>query len=254
MIHFLLKIFTEKQHAESFLRGDMYANRLSWFRKIGESDGRGDEYEGAVFRKIEESDGRGDEYEGAVMLQRDNLIMNLTAMNKETGEVLSEFTITKDDLAAPPVMQLATFDNLNLFCMYAGHSRDFQPETDAPLQELQKHIEIPEECLQLGRYAVGIKDAPEFLRRIQVAANREGYSIYRGLVEYYDPEVGTPLEPLTMKTALRKRDDFAHQREYRFVIDTGTTGSDAITLNIGDISDIAMPLDPSDMKIRLFHK
>ena len=236
MIHYLLKIFENKQYADSFLRGEMYANRLSWFREI------------------EGSDGRGDEYEGAVMLQRDHLVIHMKASDGETGEVLSESTITKDDLAAPPVIKQAVFDDLNLFCMYAGHSRDFQPKTDDPLQELQKHIEIPEECLQLGRYAVGIKDAPAFLRRIQVAANREGYSIYRGLVEYYDPEVGTPLEPLTMKTALRKRDDFAHQREYRFVIDTDTTGSDAITLNIGDISDIAMLLDPSDMKIQLFHK
>ena len=233
MIHFLLKIFAEKQHADKFLRGEMYANRLSWFKKI------------------EDSDGRGDEYEGAVMLQRDNLVIHLTASDGETGEFLSESTITKDDLAAPPVMQSAVFDNLNLFCMYAGHSRDFQPKTDDPLQELQKHIEMPEDCLHLGRYAVGIKDASEFLRRIQVAAKREGYSICRGLVEYYDPEVGTPLEPLTIKTAFRKRDKFAPQREYRFVIDTGTTGSDAITLNIGDITDIAVLLDTSDITIRL---
>ena len=233
MIHFLLKIFAEKQHAGSFLRGEMHANRLSWFKKI------------------ESSDGRGDEYEGAVMLQRDNLVIHMTASDGETGEVLSESTITQGEHVAPPVMQLDIFDNLNLFCMYAGHSRDFQPKTDDPLQELQKHIEMPEDCLQFGRYAVGIKDASEFLRRIQVAANREGYSIYRGLVEYYDPEVGTPLEPLTIKTAFRKRNKFSPQREYRFVIDTGTTGSDAITLNIGDIADIAVFLDTSDIKIRL---
>ena len=229
MIHFLLKIFAEKQHADSFLRGEMYANRLSWFRKL------------------EDSEGRRDKYEGAAMLQRDNFSMHLTATNKETGEVLGEFTLSGDDLSAPTIMQLAAFNDLNLFCMYAGHSRDFQQETDAPLQELKKHIEIPDHCLQLGRYAVVIKDAPEFLRRVKAAADREGYQIWRGLVEYYDPEVGTSVEPLSIKTAFRKRDQFAHQREHRFVIHTGTTGPDAITLDIGDIADIAMLLDTGDI-------
>ena len=185
MIHFILKIFAEKQHADSFLRGDMYANRLSWSKGL------------------EDSEGRGDKYEGAAMLQRDNSSLHLTATNKETGEVLGEFIFSGDDFSAPTIMQLAAFDDLNLFCMFAGHSKDFQQETDAPPQELKKHIEIPDHCLQLGRYAVVITDAPEFLRRVKVAADREGYQICCGLVEYYDPEVGTSVEPLSIKTASR---------------------------------------------------
>ena len=229
MIHFLMKIYAEKQHADSFRSGELYANRLSWFREI------------------EDTEGRGDEYEGAALLQRDNLVIHMTATNKETGEILSEGTITKDDLAAPPVVQLARFDDLNLFCMYAGHSNDFQPKTDDALQELKKHIEIPDHCLQLGRYAVLIRDAPEFFKRVQAAVDRQGYKHCGGLVEYYDPEIGTPIEQLSLKSVFRKRDGFADQREYRLVINTGTTGVEAIILNIGDITDITMLLDTHDV-------
>ena len=236
MIHFLVKVFAEEEHAVSFLRGDMFANRLSWFKKI------------------EATDGRGDQYEGAVVLQPDNLVIQLNATDKETGEVLQEFTFTKDDLAAPPIVQPEHFDALNLFCMYAAHSYDFKPRTEDPLQELKRHIEIPEDCLKLGRYAVVITNAPEFLRRIQAAANQERYCICRGLMKYYDPEVGTPLEPLSIEAVFRKREEFAYQREYRFVMDTGTTGTEAITLNIGGIADIAMLLNTCEINQQLSMK
>ena len=47
-------------------------------------------------------------------------------------------------------------------------------------------------------------------------------------------------------------DTFADEREFRFVFDTGTTGTDAIKLNIGDIRDIARPIDPEDPTRVLF--
>ena len=196
---------------------------------------------------MEDSDGRGDEYEGAVMLQRDNLIIKWTVKHGETGEVLEEFTTTPDEHAAPPILQPEQFDDFNVFCMYAAHSNDFQPQTDDPLRELKTHIELPKDCLKLGRYTVVITNTPEFLRRVQASASREGYRIKCGLVEYYDPEIGTPLEPFGMKPVFRKRKQFAHQREFRFAIDTGTAGSEAVTLNIGDINDITMFLDTADI-------
>ena len=88
MIRFLVKVFSEKAYADKFLRGEMYANRLSWFKRL------------------KGSDGRGDEYEAASMLRRDDLIVRLEARNVETG-----------DLAAPPILQLERFDHINLFCM-----------------------------------------------------------------------------------------------------------------------------------------
>ena len=98
MIQFLVKVFSEPEHADKFLRGELYARRLSWFKKL-----EGDE-------------GRGDEYEAAIMPQRENLIITLAAHNMVTGEV-EEFTVTSEDLAAPPKLQPEHFDHVNVFCM-----------------------------------------------------------------------------------------------------------------------------------------
>ena len=232
MIHFLVKVFSEQDHADKFLRGELYARRLSWFKK-SECD-----------------DGRGDEYEATIIARRHNLIITLKAKNVVTGEV-EEFTIPMEDLAAPPILQLQHFDHINVFCMYAAHSEGFKQILEDNLEEYRRQLELPEDCLKLGRCAVVITDTPEFLNRMKMAAHRQGYKIYRGLVRYYDPEVGTPLPPLNMGIIFTKREKYAHQKEYRFAIDTGTSGCEPITLNIGEIDDIAIRLDTADVNREL---
>ena len=232
MIHFLVKMFSEPEHADKFLRGELYARRLSWFKKL-ESD-----------------EGRGDEYEAAIMPRRDNLIITLEAKTMETGEV-EEFTIPMEDLAAPPILQPQQFDHINVFCMYAAHSGDFKQVSEDNIQDYRRQLELPEECLQLGRYAVAITDNPEFLRRVKMGADRQGYKICRGLVRYYDPEVGTPLAPLDIGIVFTKRKKYAHQSEYRFAIDTGSLGCEPITLDIGKLDDIAVRLKTAEINRQL---
>ena len=55
----------------------------------------------------------------------------------------------------------------------------------------------------------------------------------------------TPFPLGDVRVAFYKRDTFADEREFRFVFDTGTTGTDAIKLNIGDIRDTGF--NQSDM-------
>ena len=159
MIHFLVKMFSEPEHADKFLRGELYARRLSWFKKL-ESD-----------------EGRGDEYEAAIMPRRDNLIITLEAKTMETGEV-EEFTIPMEDLAAPPILQPQHFDHINVFCMYAAHSGDFKQVSEDNIQDYRRQLELPEDCLKLGRYAVAITNTPEFLIRVKTDAHSQGYKIY----------------------------------------------------------------------------
>ena len=227
-----LKVLSEQDHADKFMRGELYARRLSWFKRL------------------EGDDGRGDEYEAAIMLRRDNLIITLEAKNEVTGEV-EELTIPMDDLAAPPILQLEYFNHINVCCMYAAHSGDFKQISEDNIQDYRRQLELPENCLTLGRYAVVITNPAEFLRRVEMAARRHGYKIYRGLVRYYNPEVGTPRAPLDIGTIFTKRKRYAHQKEFRFAIDTGTTGCEPITLNIGEIDDIVMRLDTADINRQL---
>ena len=235
MIFFLVKVFTKEDHANKFLRGELYARRLSWFKGI-ECD--------------EVDDERRDEYEAAVMLRRDNLIITLEAKGMVTGEV-EKFTIPMEDLAAPPILQPEHFDHINVFCMYAANSGEFEQVSEDNLQAFRTQLELPKDCLKLGRYAVVITNTQEFLRRVKAAAHRMGYKICRGLMKYYDPEVGTPLGPLDIRIIFTKRKKFSHEREFRFAIDTGTLGSEPITLNIGKIDDIAIRMDTSDINRQL---
>ena len=228
MIHFLVKIFSEKGHAEKFLRGELYARRLSWFKRI------------------EGDDGRGDEYEAAIMPRRENLLFTLESRDILTGKV-EKHTIPPEDLAAPLLIQPRHFDDVNLFCMYAAHSGDFEQVSEDNIQDYRRQLDLPGDCLKLGRYAVVITNTPEFVKRVKMAAHREGYRICKGLVRYYDPEVGTQLPPLNIGIVFNKREEYSYQREFRFAFDTGTSGSEPVALNIGEIGDIAMQLDPADI-------
>ncbi len=233
MIHFLVKVFSEQVYAEKFLRGELYARRLSWFKKL------------------EDDYGRGDEFEAAVIPQLDNLIVTLRSKDTTTG-VEEKFTISKEDFASPPIIQLNCLEHVNVFCMYAAHSRgDIKQVSEDNIKEYKKQLELPEEYQMMGDHAVVITNTPEFLNRVNKAANREGYKICQGLVRYYDPEVGVPLPPLDMRIVFAKCQNYAHQREFRFAIDTGTFGCDPITLEIGEIDDIAILMNTADINHQL---
>ena len=228
MIFFFAKIFEKKEHADDFVRGSLFANRLSYFKRI------------------ENREGRGDKYEGAIMPRLDGLSITLTCTDIETGEV-SEITIPEEDFAAPPIIQSTWLDHSNVFCMYAGHSRGFKEISTDNLQRFKRRLEIPEDCTKLGRYAVIVQNATEFIRRVRVAAEREKYSIWWRLVRYYDPEVGTPRLESSLDPIFSKSKEYEYQREFRFAIDTGTEGRNHITLDIGEIDDITMCMDSRDI-------
>ena len=132
MIFFFAKIYEKVEHADAFIRGSLFANRLSYFKRI------------------ENLDGRGDKYEGAIMPRLDGLSITLTCTDIENGEV-SEITIPVEDFAAPPIIQPTWLDHFNVFCMYAGYSGAFKEIPTDNLQCFQKQPEIPEDCTKLGQ-------------------------------------------------------------------------------------------------------
>ena len=232
MIFFLVKVSSKQEHADNLLQGKLYARRLSWFKKL------------------ENDCVRGDEYEAASVPRRDGLIIPLNSTDVTTGKT-EEVTIPGSELFSPPVLRPKHFDHFNIFCMYAAHSGDSRKILEGNSQDFKKQIELPKEYVEFGRYAVVIINFTEFLERVRNAAHRNGYSIGWGLVRYYDPGVGTSLAPLDVKTLFTKRNKYAYQKEFRFAINTGTMGSEAITLNIGNVDDIAIRLDTSDINRQL---
>ena len=217
LIAYLAKVFQQKDHADFFLSGSLYARRLSWFKKL------------------EGSDGRADEYEGAILPPLDGFVFELEATDPSTGQVES-IIITGTDLAGPPVIQPRWFDHINLFCMYAGLTGEFQYVSSENLSDFRSQMEMPEESLQLGPHAVVVTNTNEFFKRVDSAAKRKGYGLRRRLVQYYDPEVGTPPLQSNIDSIFCKRKEYQNQREYRITLDTGSVGSLPIILEIEDIA------------------
>lgn len=225
----LVKVVSRQEYADSLLHGNLYAKRLSCFRKM-ESDGE-----------------RGDEFEGASVLNRDGLTIRLTPTVVDTGMVEQEVIIREFEHGRPPVMRLRYFDHMNVFCMYAtdrGFSGKIQ---DGRIHNYRRQIKLPQQYIKFGKYAVVITNTAEFLKRVENAVKGNKYNGFGGHVTYYDPEIGTTLDPLGIRTVFAKRKRYAYQKEFRIAIDTGTMGDEPITLNVGEMKDIAMLMDTVDL-------
>lgn len=211
-IFFLSKFFDNANHAADFMNGRLYANKLSYFQDLEEPD-----------RAT-----RGDPHEGIVAWGQPGVIKI-----EINGHDLS------NDLAAPASLSSNRLGAFNVICMHAGYLTDFGTPLIEDLHQIRKRLSIPEECRKFGDIAVVIKNGPEFLNRVKVAAQRHHYREAHGLVEYYDPLTFNGFF-LGISGAFRKQEKFRPEREYRIALETGSVGTGPIILNIGHIGDIAM--------------
>ena len=216
VIFFLVKFFDDDAHAEDFVRGRVYANTLKLFKTLEGTD----------------DSERADRHEGTIAwLQPGQGQFELNGMD-----------IT-DDLAGPVQFQRSWLDHLHIFCMHAVHSGELDMATlsNENIGELQEQLLIPDECRGLGDHAVVVNDVPEFMGRMEAAAEANRYRMSRGLVSYYDPESfhGAFRD---VESIFQKQDRHAHQREFRFVIDNGLAGDAPLILEVGDLRDITQRL------------
>lgn len=202
-----------------FINGKLYANKLSYFKRLEEGD----------------SAGRGDEHEGTIAWG-------------QPGKIrieISGYDIS-NDLAEPVSLSSNRLDQFNVLCLYAACIRDSGRDQPKNLSEIRDHVQIPEKCNQLGAFAILIRNGPEFMRRIVESAKVYGYREAHGLVKYYDPNTFSG-NFLGISGAFMKQDKFRYQSEYRVVFETGNLSDEAVILNIGSISDIAMPTTISEI-------
>ncbi len=221
-LFFFVKVFNNKDYANDFIGGKIYANKLSYFRKLEETA----------------EANRGDSNEGVLSwLQPDEIVLEIN------GRVIG-------DLAGPVSVQMNWHGQLNVFCIYAAHNGNLKSLNRENITEFKKQLEIPLDCLKLGQYAVVITRANEFLERMKLAIKESGYGYRAGLVEYYDPMSfnGSFSEA---EAIFKKGREYEHQREYRFAIDTGIVSEVPLILNIGDISDIAVLCKTDELNKKL---
>lgn len=120
------------------------------------------------------------------------------------------------------------------------------------LQNFRFSEEQKKELLSFGDTALLITDTYEFIRRILNSAENKGLKAYHGKVNYYDVNVDSAAMILSLlqgmhNVAFWKRDSYALQQEYRFLLHSVKTDDDFFILKIGDISDISVVMETTTM-------
>lgn len=191
---------------------------------------------------MEDDQQRGDQYEATMIYPPDSILtlQSTDLLTKETNE----WKTPLDDLATNITLQLTALKHLNVFCMYAVDFNDFKK---TPNSDTKRTIDVPETLWEFGDYAVVVFDVPEFISRARKAARFLNYGISLGRVTYYNAALGLPNVPLDESVAFFKRDQFAHQKEFRIAFNSLTVDFNPITVSVGDISDIAIPVTRNNM-------
>lgn len=224
-----IKILTDESHASDLLDGRIHAKRIRVFREMEDS----------------ENSGRYDPDEGKQLLElSDSGIFSLWPVDDESNKI----EITAADLVGPIEFQSEYLDNLNAFCLYTVHlvgidMRDISEENKARIRD---RLTLDDRCLVLGDHAVAIRDCASLIERVKQAATSAGYKMWGGLVKYDGP-IALDNSVHNIESVFNKHREFEYQREYRFVFDTGTVVHNPITLDIGDIRDIAQALRSADI-------
>lgn len=234
-IWFLVKFFSEEKHADDFLAGRLFLNRLSYFRK----------------QEDECNDGRSDITEAIKMwLQPLDVQMSLSVSGIGTTK------ITPKDLAEPVSFTNTDADYLHIFCMYAIY-------TDEPLsnattiedrqrlaQELKRKLSIDERCIKFGRFAV-IVPAHQFLNQMQKQLLAQKYRFQAKLVDYYDDKSFNG-EFSDSEVPFKKQVRFAYQSEYRIAVAPCLLASTPITIDINPIDPLlAKKVESSELNAML---
>lgn len=222
VIYAFVRIFEQKEHAESFLRGDLRFGRIGAYKGYLDKNG----------------ELRGDPFEGVISwLQPENVILKY-----------DDLIIRPDDIAAP--IAIHSDDALSKFalCLYAIHSGHAETISQQTLNEFKQSLLIHEKSFGLGEYCVLITNASEFQNRVLSALNGK---VNGGMsrVNYFDENQHYPRLP-DQFDGMHKRQSFSHQNEYRVIADFECK-EDYFVLNIGDLSDIAIITTPSEFNQKL---
>ena len=110
----LIKMCRYKEHADNLRNGILHSNRISYF---------GD---------------NGNDLLDGVMLISPNVYDFKLSCNGTNLDNLTE------DMCGPAELRLNRVQNLNIFCMYAIHTGEFDSIGPENLHECKKHLEIDE--------------------------------------------------------------------------------------------------------------
>ncbi len=210
----LMKICKEESHADSFLSGRMYMNRLSYFARIEDQDQRSDKHEGL-----------------SSWMQPDQIQLHFGG--HLINGVIRPVSIKKKQNETCPIL-----------CLYAIHSGPYHSVTEENIIEFTSYLKVNDIVQSFGDYAILMTNVSEFLKRFMSTAQNIGFGFEANLVEYfsYDSHNTSFVKP-----GFHKLDKYSDQHEYRIRLDIGDDLETPFTFEIGDLSDIAIKFTTNDL-------
>lgn len=215
VIHTLIKVFKEEGHRDDFLNGCLYMNRLKFFKKIEDH----------------EINNRNDP---------DEATSGWYQSNKGNYLKVNEHIIPSEDIVGPIKVGYDKFDDLNVFCLSALYSNEFEEITEENLSASRENLVLDNKIFELGGYCV-IIEPRSFIKKIKSAIRKKNLYYRMGLVKYFDPNIFNGAFS-GIDAVFRKQIQFSYQKEYRIVIDSKTIGDDPYILEIGSVRDICKVL------------
>ncbi len=240
-IYLLIKVFDKEEYADAFIqKGELFCRTLGDFKRIENDAARGDTYEGVTDWH-----------------QPDKITLTLTFKDKDGVEK----TIPIEKLAGPVVVQSNGYDKLNLYCMYAVNSQEFEESYETEEERirivesintmLKERSTLSNEVQSLGEFAVVVYQVEKFIGRVKNAAKEGNFACWNGLIDYYDPDTfhGSFKE---LEAVFRKRSIYKHQNEYRFAFGShGPAGNKVIHLGSLESIAIKVPTREINDKVQL---
>lgn len=212
----LFKFFSCETYRDDFLKGHLHFNSLNYFRNTEAS---------GIFKQ-------NDPYECCKIFQPNSIKVSFGQLEL-------------NDLAGP-VSICGNDDVLKSYIMSFSTIRLDSQKKYASLEDLKRDVLFSEKMIKYGEYVVVVPQAELFLERLEKAALKDGFDLFKGPVNYYDFSKDNILDEFP-KNAFRKRSEFSYQREFRFLLRKKDAVDEYVTLEVGDLSDIAQSCKSADL-------
>lgn len=205
MKYVFARSFDLPEHAHQFVAGSIRMQTLHYYKYKAGDDGD-----------------RRDPLEGAAIISHPKPGMVLEIQRLETPESPGPHPVgrfTHEQILGPVVLSHESYLQQHALCCSC-----------VPEEQWREHA-------QRNKYTVVVRDFDAFLERLSAGIRRDGgWGFEFGRVDYFANE-DTQFLP---NTGFHKSNTFAHQHEYRFVINTQGQRRDPWELQIGGLSDICL--------------
>ncbi|MDD5227707.1 MAG: hypothetical protein PHN45_07215 [Methylococcales bacterium] len=248
-IWYLIKFFTEETHADQFIKGDLYLNRVSYF-KYGKFNYLKKKKFFTLFQNFEKcdcnDDGRADRSETTASLLQLN--QSKVVINFGNEKVILEEGNEGETFSVAP----NEYDNHHLFCMYAVRTFDLKCVNGHVICDsidedeiLKKQLEIDERCFKFGKFAV-IVSASKFFSHLKKSLEKQEYKGVCRLVDYYDKDLFHGHFQQN-EAPFKKQKKFSYQNEFRILIKPKTFDGKAIVIDVGDMSSFTIKTESYEL-------